>query len=258
SQLLEYTDSPFSHQRIGGFLFGEDVDNDGFVDLLIGAPYHADVPYEIHAGRVFGYRARRRVDRFGGQLGRPDFMLSSPERRAYEWFGFSVKAVHVAGNSSFLLVGAPGHTQVDRDMGDEHVLAGTIYAFSVNVSHPDPRFEGLKFSSIKDKTQLGSQMHVWQTDDKPLVLFGSPSEHNSGRPKSLADPAPPERGWQAGEVRVIDPARWTDGGDKVDGLAGLLETLRGVQSPGHFGRALAAIKEDVWIGEPLSRLGDGR
>ncbi|KAJ1718489.1 hypothetical protein LPJ53_006491, partial [Coemansia erecta] len=160
AQLLEYTDSPFSRQRIGGFLFGEDIDNDGFVDLLIGAPYHADVPYELHAGKVFGYRAKRRAGGFGGQLGRPDFVLSSPERRAYEWFGVSAKTVHVAGNSSFLLVGAPGHMQVDQDMSVDHVLAGAIYAFSVDASRPDPDFEGLKFSSMKDKTQLGSQMHV--------------------------------------------------------------------------------------------------
>ncbi|KAJ2782745.1 hypothetical protein GGI15_002822 [Coemansia interrupta] len=258
AQLLEYTDSPFSRQRIGGFLFGEDIDNDGFVDLLIGAPYHADVPYELHAGKVFGYRAKRRTGGFGGQLGRPDFVISPPERRAYEWFGFSAKAVHVSGNSSFLLVGAPGHMQTDQDMDIEHVLAGAIYAFSVDTSRPDPVFEGLTFSSMKDKTQLGSQMHVWPTGKSPLVLFGSPSEHNSGRAKSSADPTPPERGWQAGEVRVFDPARWATDGDKVDGLAGLLETLRGVQSPGHFGRALATLGEDVWIGEPLSRLRDGR
>ncbi|KAJ2186917.1 hypothetical protein GGH18_004038 [Coemansia sp. RSA 530] len=41
-------------------------------------------------------------------------------------------------------------------------------------------------------------------------------------------------------------------------MAGLLGTLRGMQSPGHFGRALAASKKELWIGEPFSDLEDGR
>ncbi|KAJ2776035.1 Intracellular distribution of mitochondria, partial [Coemansia javaensis] len=75
-----------------------------------------------------------------------------------------------------------------------------------------------------------------------------------------AEPVPP-RGWQAGGVRVVDPAQWSAAAaaDDPEEIAGLVSTLRGLQSPGHFGRALAAAGPDVWIGEPLSGPGeDGR
>ncbi|KAJ1816851.1 hypothetical protein LPJ56_004198, partial [Coemansia sp. RSA 2599] len=276
AQLSRHMDSPFAYQRIGGFLFGEDIDNDGFVDLLIGAPYHSDVPYEMHAGRVFGYLSRPRIADSDGLMGAPDISLASPRRQPFEWFGFSARSVHVeATNTTLLLVGAPGHNQTDSESLAEHVLAGTVYAFAINAEDPKapPAFEGMQFTATKDKTQLGSQIHVWQSPKAPLVIFGSPSEHSS-RDSLLAvshagvpKPSVPERGWQAGEVRIVDPAQWghagqgdggSNGGSGADDLAGLLNTLYGVQSPGHFGRALAATKDDLWIGEPLSRVEDGQ
>ncbi|KAJ2845649.1 hypothetical protein J3B02_004625, partial [Coemansia erecta] len=282
AQLSQYMDSPFAYQRIGGFLFGEDIDNDGFKDLLIGAPYHSDVPYELHAGRVFGYLSRPRLLAVaGGHMGAPDISLASPQRQPFEWFGVSAKTVHVdAINTTLLLVGAPGHKQKDAGSSFEHVLAGSVYAFAVDCGAPEkpkpPVFEGMRFAATKDKTQLGSQIHVWQVPGRPktpLVIFGSPSEYSSGDGFSAAqhladvpDPSVPERGWQAGEVRIVDPSKWrrhVENGESNDEgadeeLAGLLNTLYGAQSPGHFGRALAAADDDLWIGEPLSQKEDGR
>ncbi|KAI9505514.1 hypothetical protein BX070DRAFT_232681 [Coemansia spiralis] len=294
-QLAVYMDSPWSGQRIGGFLFGEDVNNDGFVDLVIGAPYNSDVPYEVHAGKLFGYISHpsRRSDK-SGLMGRPDFSLVSPQRQSFEWFGFAAKSVHVdVLNTTLLLVGAPGHKSREPS-GDKHSLSGMIYAFSVvNGTESEtirpPAFKGLEFALQKDNTQLGSQIHVWQnayvgstlneqtgktsTPAPLLVLFGSPSEHSSGMDdgrwavsgKASGPPSEPipERGWQAGEVRILDPRQWSNDTHKNNApsdhtIAGLISTLRGSQSPGHFGRALTSSESELWIGEPLSEMEDGR
>ncbi|KAJ2762108.1 hypothetical protein IWQ57_005875, partial [Coemansia nantahalensis] len=244
AQLAAATGAPWSHQRIGGFLFGEDVNGDGFADLVIGAPYHADVPHERHAGRVFGYLSGA-ARQAGTALGTPSFTLAPPISRPLEWFGFSAKAVHnSAQNATILLVGAPGH-QERGSAGQVHALAGRIYAYSVADGTNEPVFSGLELDAHGEATQLGSQIHVWNTaGGGPLVLFGSPSEHNVGL-RLAGGPAPrpseplPERGWQAGGVRIVDPAQWAARPkDDVDEIAGLQSTLRGERSPGHFGRAL--------------------
>ncbi|KAJ2627887.1 hypothetical protein H4R22_004175 [Coemansia sp. RSA 1290] len=259
-QLARFTHS--QKHRIGGHLFGEDVNQDGFVDLIIGAPYDSEQRNKRHSGNVYGYMARSY--RQPGVLGAPDFTLNSPSPNAFEWFGQTARAVKLA-NSTLLLVGAPGHRETDAT-GQTHPLVGRIYAFNVGNS-TIPLFGGLEFATTKDNTQLGSQMYVWDssTGGNPLVLFGSPSEHNSvlGQAVYVPDKPVPERGWQAGEVRVIDPTQWAYGSGSsnqksLDEMSGLLDTLRGMQSPGHFGRALATTLESLWIGEPFSDMEDGR
>ncbi|ORX71279.1 hypothetical protein DL89DRAFT_282725 [Linderina pennispora] len=239
-QLALYTDSPWSRQRIGTHLFSADINNDGFNDLVIGAPYHSEFPFELHSGRVFGYLARQRQSS-EGHLGPPDFVVVSPERLPFEWFGQSASAVHVQ-NTTLLLV----------------------YGFKVGKA---AEYDGLEFTLWTDRAQLGSSIHVWDaaTDNETvsIVLFGSPSERNPAMAMRVREPPasqPPERGWQAGGVRVIDPQRWMQvGASAEDGrLAGLLSTLRGSQSPGHFGRALASTPSEVWIGEPFSGIEEGR
>ncbi|KAJ2329542.1 Intracellular distribution of mitochondria, partial [Coemansia sp. RSA 2702] len=273
-ELAQHIGARWPQQRIGGFLVGEDVDGDGFKDLLIGAPYNSDARSERHAGRVYGYMAR--ADRQPiGTMGPPDFTLISPARRAFERFGWTARAVHSRSlNTTILLVGAPGYSDKDST-GQMHTLTGRIYAYKIlRSTGTPPTFTGLEFASIKENTQLGSQIYVWnnRSSDTALVLFGSPSEHNTGLGvgRRVHGPAPPdkpmpERGWQAGEVRVVDPAQWLDTTvpsasrkDAPDGMAGLLNTLRGVQSPGHFGRALATTENALWIGEPFSDMEDGR
>ncbi|KAJ2742821.1 hypothetical protein GGI20_004204 [Coemansia sp. BCRC 34301] len=262
--LAMYTDSPWSRQRIGGFLFGEDVNNDGVVDLLIGAPYNADTAYQIHTGRVYGYVSRANRSNEEG-MGAPDFALASPRRKPFEWFGFSARSVYVdALQTSLLLVGAPGHKTQELS-GNNHTLTGKVYAFAVRSDSDVVPVSRLEFTSRKDKTQLGSQIHVWQGggDSLPLILLGSPSEHNSGmQPGMVGEGQPPaaERGWQAGEVRVVDPRLWSSAAatDPLGEVDGLLSTLYGVQSPGHFGRALATTGSEVWIGEPFSNQETGR
>ncbi|KAJ1940868.1 hypothetical protein FBU59_003680 [Linderina macrospora] len=269
-QLALYTDSPWSRQRIGAHLFSADVNNDGFKDLVIGAPYHSEFPFELHTGRVFGYLAKPDRDTGLGHLGAPDFVVASPERTSFAWFGQSASAVHVH-NTTLLMVGAPGFSSESPD-NDMHNLAGKIYAFAVSgMDEPTPAYDGLEFTLWKDRAQLGSSIHVWEAmadgEALPIVLFGSPSERNPAMPALLSagePPAnqPPDRGWQAGGVRVIDPQRWIQvaAHDDPDDarFAGLLSTLRGTQSPGHFGRALASTPSEVWIGEPFSDTGDGR
>ncbi|KAJ1734744.1 hypothetical protein LPJ61_000913 [Coemansia biformis] len=263
-QLADATGIPWSYQRIGGFLFGEDVDGDGYADLVIGAPYHADVPHERHTGRVFGYLSGT-ARRAGGPMGAPSFTLVPPTGQPFEWFGFSAKAVRLgAHNVTTLLVGAPGHRAREEATGESHALAGRIYAFSMSDGAAVPTFSGLEFAARGEAAQLGSQIHVWTgTDNGPLVIFGSPSEHNSHMQLAGGGPPPaepiPARGWQAGGVRVVDPAQWASGAaDDADDIAGLLDTLCGAQSPGHFGRALAPAGGDLWIGEPLSDAESGR
>lgn len=248
-ELAQYTRG--RSYRIGGHLFGEDVDGDGFADLLVGAPYHTENKHIQQTGRLFGYLSsgngnQRRTNK------KPDISITSPHQQPYEWFGFTARVTQHL-NTTLMLVGAPGHHSVDDPTGTNITLAGRVYAFS--------RDEYLfSLTAWTEKTQLGSQIHVWP--DHQLVLLGSPSERNSGLFLNHLDGnQPPERGWQAGQVRLFDPDQWTTkNDDDTGGLEGLLGTLRGSQSPGHFGRALATTKKDLWIGEPLAGITteDGR
>ncbi|KAJ2471597.1 hypothetical protein EV174_005936, partial [Coemansia sp. RSA 2320] len=181
---------------------------------------------------------------------------------SYEWFGFSVRSVFVDElDASLLLVGAPGHRVAEENGGGWHELAGRVYAYRV-VGQRGLELLDVELGTRKDLTQLGSHMHVWRRQGGgagPLILLGSPSEHSYSSSKwgmmaAAAAGEAPERGWQAGEVRVMDPAAW--GGRQVGGgeeLAGLVRILSGMQSPGHFGRGLASSTAtgDVWIGEPF-------
>ncbi|KAJ1734765.1 hypothetical protein LPJ72_002191 [Coemansia sp. Benny D160-2] len=284
-----------SEQRIGGFLFGEDVNNDGFADLLIGAPYSSDAAHDRHSGRLYGYVSRpSRSAADDGKMqpmGAPDFTLASPERQPFEWFGFSATSVHVPETgASLLLVGAPGHRGAAENSDEEAgCLAGKVYVFAVASSPTaepavdQPLFGGLAFAVGKEKTQLGSIIHVWHAAQpsesgaaavSPLVLLGSPSEHalaaaarDTGRAAGPGFPTQPipARGWQSGEVRILDPQLWpapASAGESFTNangtIAGLLGTLLGTQSPGHFGRALASSGAELWIGEPFSESEDGR
>ncbi|KAJ1675857.1 hypothetical protein EV182_000432 [Spiromyces aspiralis] len=259
-----------SKVRIGNHIFSDDVNGDGVADLVIGAPY-SHGPGEVpQAGMVFVYLSSPIIQP-PSMHPQPDIILSSPSPLPYEWFGTSFKSIYTAApdGEGLTLVGAPGRPSKYR--GRSLGLAGHVHAFRVvNATTVVPYF-GLE--STEPNRQLGSVIERWENPDSDqkgsYALLGSPSISNSllGRlvsPEVLPN-KPPLPGWQAGDVRVMDPLRWrldvelaanrTSGRVDIDGNDAMVAWLQGYMTPGHFGRAIAPAGHRVWIGEPFSHQG---
>ncbi|KAJ1918940.1 hypothetical protein H4219_002296 [Mycoemilia scoparia] len=255
--------------KVGGQLFSEDINGDGYPDLVIGSPLNSK-DRKIQVGHMFVYLSKPGIGSEDSNL-RPDIVLRSPDPTPYEWFGTSIKAIPMPSKQEQLvLVGAPGREGSKSDTYTP--LSGQIYAFRViNDTNVVPTFS---LEGSEPLRQLGSLIYSWIDPDTstPLTIFSSPTIADPGT--TANGPAipkdPPIPGWQAGDVRIMDQSRWLEdiksrvGGNGaaftkgIDEFEALTTWLHGKKSPGHFGRSLAGTPNGLWIGEPLSNKEQGR
>ncbi|MEF8872467.1 MAG: integrin alpha, partial [Haloarculaceae archaeon] len=101
--------------RAGWAVAGDDIDNDGYADLVIGAPHNDDEAE--NAGAVYVVRGG---DSLTGTLSLESADATLRGQRANERAGFSVATRNVTADRSGLLVGAPG---TGTDSGAAYAVA---------------------------------------------------------------------------------------------------------------------------------------
>jgi len=208
---LATIDGTSKHENLGHVLAGDDLNGDGYADLLIGTPYaRTDVR---HRGLVAVFFADAGLS---GALTRADADWSRYGDNGWDWFGYHL-AVYDDGDERLLLVGAPA-----TDGGDEHSY-GSLYGFDATAG-TDPVFT---LTGPGAMAKFGSRIVVadFTGDGAPEIAVAATTQDNTRLP-------------DAGAVYVIDRDELS-GVQNLSDIA-LIATLAGREKFARFGWRMAA------------------
>ncbi|OZJ04689.1 hypothetical protein BZG36_02553 [Bifiguratus adelaidae] len=236
----------------GQVLVAEDLDGDGFKDLLIGCPMCFGKWLMPQAGEIFALLGSDIPSSSPPATLRPTWSMHSLSSLPYENFGTTM-TVATLQNQTVLLVGAPGW----RPLGTASRRIGQVYAYNLhNGLDPVTRF-GITGSA--DHQQIGTKIRAIRLpntqNDQLLVASHLEEIHHS----------PSQTFWQSGVVRLINITDLTynnaiiDLEDEESEFRAVLARLEGTQQASHMGSVLASETSDtVWVGEPLADWERGR
>ncbi|KAI8923338.1 hypothetical protein BC831DRAFT_471753 [Entophlyctis helioformis] len=244
----------------GQVLSGLDLDDDGFLDLVVGSPYASPFRGAHQAGMVHAFLAA------SGHTG--DRMTQNDAD--WKWFGSSLSLVRVAaedrpsdslkrqhqsqpiGNGSgkraggsarlLLAVGAPGYRFVSGARG-----TGRVHVFEVDKGRdvlPRPVLHSTVMG-IADMGQFGSTLSRLggSSAASGVLAVGSPSEvSRKAAPRFMNLPGilvdADAGGYQAGMVRLLDVGALEPGEHTMDATVQPVALLHGSGSLGHLGASM--------------------
>ncbi|KAL1922927.1 uncharacterized protein VTP21DRAFT_9303 [Calcarisporiella thermophila] len=281
---------------LGMTLRGEDVDNDGCRDLLVGWPlvtlrnfsghYNASGNWERrnqHTGALLTFLSSSR------HVGEKspfdaDWVLESPSRIPYEWFGMAMRRVQVPGmDHALLMVGAPAFGENGFGM-----TVGRVYFYNLTGSKAPPSLL-LDVVGSEDFQQFGKSMEEVSsgivaissetetfyenelTWDAYLPSLFSMSLMHGYAP--VISPFFTRAVWSAGSVRIFDLVPLLTLSETHDTLSLtfptltegngiLLARLDGSVSGGRLGSSMTMRRQpsgvaSLWISEPHASIESG-
>ena len=152
--------------NLGEKLFSFDVDQDGFLDLLIGSPHSSALPGKHQVGQIHAFLSSSKHE---GEvnLDHSDWSLSGSSD--FSWFGTSV-VLWPASNSStsYLMVSAPGHSPSSQSKG-------CIYVYLLHTEDKSPPELRSTVSSKYEGASFGESMSIIEIHSKNYLAISSPT-----------------------------------------------------------------------------------
>jgi len=254
-----------AYTGVGGQLTGLDIDEDGFKDLVIGAPFACDVntlckndaPFQRGLVAVFlSSRWALRTEKDKIPLDKSDWLRYG--ENAFDWFGHHVDLIQLLpiGPGSVLLVGAPTHAQGNNEE------VGVLYAF-LTEDVVSGRMDAKPFWIINGTSQwdrLGSHTSVGNPygGSYPYIMLSIPSRD------TYPDIGVNVSYWQAGAALLVPFNIIHPQGQTIDDLIPYGVLFTGDDLFGRLGwrSGWSDVNgdgvEDLWISEPYLNHQNGR
>jgi len=219
---------PFKFVLMGHVLNSGDIDEDGFLDLIVGCPLGAPHGVGHQNGFISIFLSSSNHAGLIDIYDNSDYELSGSQE--YQRFGSYSAVTQTSAGQRLLLVGS-NYYQIDSQ---ENQVVGRIYGYDLN--------------------DLSSTLFTI-TGNAQYQKFGSPfvaGDFFGNNQTLLAVSAISEkfvRDWQAGSVRVFD----------LTGLSGdlnfrdvkVITTIQGGEQAGHFSWDLETSSTSLWVSEPF-------
>lgn len=232
-----------TYTNLGHTLSAGDANGDGFLDLLVGAPYARAGGTQRGLAAVFLSRSTLKR---GDVLDLDDADWLETGEQDYDWFGHALEIAVLSTGERILLVGAPGVNL------DDAQSVGRLYGYSLSgiQSHTASLTPRVRLTGSSEFAQMGAMLAVGDPygTGYPVVALSSPTWGDG----TLV---------QAGAVSLY-PVHELVGELSTDSQPPVVN-LRGGQDFARFGASLLLSdldndgRDDLWVGAPNRRTNAG-
>eukprot|EP01126_Amoeba_proteus_P007193 TRINITY_DN1255_c0_g3_i5.p1 TRINITY_DN1255_c0_g3~~TRINITY_DN1255_c0_g3_i5.p1 ORF type:complete len:468 (+),score=103.97 TRINITY_DN1255_c0_g3_i5:177-1406(+) len=239
-----------SWTNLGTTLLGEDIDGDGFKDLIIGSHLACNIESLCNLQQQ---QQRGLVSVFFSSTWskRPQLdkvSISSADWKRYgdgpsSWFGYHVNYV-VSGTSRYLLVGAP-YTSKPNVAG-----LGTLYAFTIN-GNSISTIPSWSITGTQKFDKVGMHVSVGVQGSEVMLAISFPSRNVTSGAQDY---------WQAGGVVILPLDTISPGSYDLDFYSREGAFLEGTEMFGRLGYYTTwnPVTNDFWISQPFANNERGR
>jgi glycosylphosphatidylinositol phospholipase D len=221
--------------NFGSILQSQDIDDDGFLDLIVQSPFASPVSGKHQAGQIHIYYAS---SKHIGKIGMDVSDISLAGSQDYEFFGSSVLFTTTKDSNiskDRLIIGSPGYR-----------INETSFGRISNYKLENNAMPKLLFTLVSEfpNSNFGKTMSILPDG---LIAISSCSQRSSTtKGQSFL-----YSGSQSGVIRLLNVSLF----DQVQAIDRI---ITGSHPFGHFGEFLVSKKSQFWISEPLFLRESGR